>query len=150
MLWLGREEVATPLRLVLDTNVLVSALLFRQGTLRWILHSWQSGEVVPLKNTRTYEELVRVLSYTKFNLSREQIERVINTFLPWAEVVEVPDALDVPYPRDPNDRPFLELAVAGHADALVTGDDDLLTLAPEFSIPMITPRELKERLLAGN
>lgn len=150
MQWLGHEEVEIPLRLVLDTNVLVSALLFRQGTLRWILHSWQSGEIAPLRSTRALVELVRVLSYAKFGLNTEELGQVIDTYLPWTEFVEVPDRLNVPDPRDPNDRPFLELAVAGHADALVTGGDDLLTLAPEFSIPIITPRELRERLLAGN
>ena len=61
----------------------------------------------------------------------------------------MPVDLAVPQPRDPNDRPFLELALAGHADALVTGDNDLLVLADEFSIPIITPRELKELLVTG-
>ena len=56
----------------------------------------------------------------------------------------------MPNPRDPNDRPFLELAIAGNADALVTGDNDLLALAPDFPVPIITPRELMERLFPGN
>ena len=73
----------------------------------------------------------------------------MGTYLPWTEIVEVSEGLNVPQPRDPNDRPFLELALAGHADALVTGDNDLLVLADEFSIPIIAPRELKERLVDG-
>ena len=92
--------------------------------------------------------MVRVLSYAKFDLSTEDLGRVIDTYLPWTESVEVPEGLTVPTSRDPNDRPFLELAVAGHADALATGDDDLLALAPDFSIPIITPRGLGERLSA--
>ena len=150
MQWLGREEVAARLRPVLDTNVLVSALLFRRGRLRWILHSWQSGEIAPLRSTWTLVELVRVLSYAKFGLSTENVGRVIETYLPWTESVEVPEGLTVPDPRDPNDRPFLELAIAGNADALVTGDNDLLALAPYFPVPIITPRELRERLVASN
>lgn len=136
------------MRLVLDTNVLVSALLFRRGSLRWILQSWQSGEIVPLRSTWTLVELVRVLSYAKFGLSTGELGRVIGTYSPWTESVEVPDGLTVPTPRDPNDLPFLELAIAGNADALVTGDNDLLTLAPGFPVPIITPRELRDLLAA--
>ena len=69
---------------------------------------------------------------------------MLNDYIPWCEEVPIPPALDVPNSRDPNDRPFLELALAGNADALVTGDNDLLVLANEFSVPIITPRELRE------
>ena len=134
------------MRLVLDTNVLVSALLFRHGTLRWVLDSWQSGQILPIRSTQAIVELVRVLSYSKFGLNGRDITRVLDTYLPWCEIVEVRGELIVPTPRDPDDRPFLKLAIAGKANALVTGDNDLLALAPEFSIPIITPAELKTRL----
>ena len=147
MLLPGHDEVAAKLRMVLDTNVLVSALLFRRGSLRWILDSWQSGQIVPLRSTQAIVELVRVLSYTKFDLKSRDVARVLETYIPWTEFVEVPEELTVPMPRDPSDRPFLELAIAGNADALVTGDADLLVLAPDFPIPIIAPRELREQLL---
>ena len=134
------------MRLVLDTNILISVLLFRRGSLRWILGAWESGQIVPLRSAPTISELVRVLSYAKFNLNGEQVERLVATYLHWAEVVDVPEGLEVPTPRDSNDRPFLELALAGNAEALVTGDDDLLVLASDFPVPIITPRELRERL----
>ena len=138
------------MRLVLDTNVLVSVLLFRRGSLRWILEYWQSRQIVPLRSTWTERELVRVLSYDRFNLNGDQIQRILRTYLPWTESVEIPSVIGVSDPRDPNDRPFLELALAGEAEALVTGDNDLLVLASEFPIPIITPRELRERLSARN
>ena len=95
-------------------------------------------------------ELIRVLSYTRFGISEDDQQALLADYLPWAQVVNLPHGLPVPTPRDPNDRPFLELALAGHADALITGDNDLLVLANEFSIPIITPRQLRERLTAGN
>ena len=49
----------------------------------------------------------------------------------------------VPECRDPFDRPFLELATAARADALVTGDADLLALADSFAVPILTPAGLK-------
>ena len=57
--------------------------------------------------------------------------------------MEVAEPPVVPECRDPNDRPFLELALLSNADALVTGDRDLLVLGPVFSIPIITPNTLR-------
>ena len=67
-------------------------------------------------------------------------------YLPWCETVSVSAPPAVPECRDPFDRPFLELALVGQADALVTGDKDLLAPAPVFSVPILTPHELKERM----
>ena len=67
-------------------------------------------------------------------------------YQPWCEMVTVSEAPDVPECRDPNDRVFLELSLFAQADILVTGDRDLLALAPAFSIPIITPPVLRERL----
>ncbi len=62
----------------------------------------------------------------------------------WCERVIVPEGIDAPECRDPSDISFLELALAGRADALVTGDGDLLALAPIFAVPIITPSELRQ------
>ena len=148
MQWRGLEGVAALLRLVLDTNVLISVLVFG-GSLHWMLELWRQALVVPLVSQQTIVELIRVFSYPKLDLNPAEIESALEEYLPWAEVVEVPSGQSVPEPRDPNDRPFLELAIAGNADALVTGDNDLLALAPEFPVPIITPRQLRERLVAG-
>ena len=63
----GHEEVAAQLRLVLDTNVVVSVLLFGHGSLTWIMESWRSGQIVPIISEQTSAELNRVLSYPRFN-----------------------------------------------------------------------------------
>ena len=57
-------------RLVLDTNVLVSALQFLSGTVSWLRDAWQAQAVVPLASRDTTAELIRVLSYPKFQLTR--------------------------------------------------------------------------------
>ena len=131
------------LRLVLDTNVLVSALVFAEGSLSWLRVSWRSKAVVPLASRDTTNELLRVLTYPKFELTGDDIEHLLADYLPWCEPVTVSEAPRVPECRDPFDRPFLELALCGEADALVTGDPDLLTLAPEFSVPIVTAREIR-------
>ncbi len=120
----------TPPRVVLDTNVVLSALLFGAGTAARVRAGWQSGRLVPLASTATAQELVRVLAYPKFGLSAAEQEELLADYLPWAHVVQVPDPPPaVPRCRDPFDVVFLQLAVAGKARALVSGDRDLLTLA---------------------
>jgi putative PIN family toxin of toxin-antitoxin system len=119
-----------PLRVVLDTNVVLSALLFGGGSAARIRNSWQSGRFVPLASTATAQELVRVLAYPKFGLAAEEQTELLADYMPWVHVVNIPNPPPaVPRCRDPFDTPFLQLAVAGKARALVSGDRDLLALA---------------------
>ena len=136
----------TGMRLVLDTNVLLSALLFSTRSFSWLRHAWQSEAILPLVSRNTTAELIRVLRYPKFRLTREEREDILTDYLPWCETVTVSEPPAVPHCRDPFDRPFLELALVGQADALITGDNDLLALSPPFSIPILTPKALKARL----
>jgi uncharacterized protein len=119
-----------PPRVVLDTNVVLSALLFRSGPAGRVRAGWQSGRFVPLASTATAQELVRVLGYPKFMLSVDEQEELLADVMPWVEVVRIPDPPPAaPACRDPFDLPFLHLALAGRAQALVSGDRDLLALA---------------------
>ena len=133
-------------RLVLDTNVVVSALLFPTASLSWIRALWQSVTIVPLASRDTTAELIRVLLYPKFRLTVDEREDILADYLPWCETVTVSGPLSVPECRDPSDRPFLELALLGRADALVTGDSDLLAFAPNFAVPVLTPDALRAQL----
>lgn len=133
-------------RFVLDTNVLLSTLLFPVGRLSWIRHAWQSEAFRPLASRNTVEELMRVICYPKFRLTDEDRQDLLEDYLPWCESILVPDILEVPSCRDPWDRPFLQLALAGEAEGLVTGDQDLLVLADTFSVPIIPPVRFRHLL----
>lgn len=134
-------------RLVLDTNVLLSALLFPAGAASWIRAEWRAGRIRPLASRDTTAEFLRVLAYPKFALTAMERNDLLDDYLPWCDTVVVPDpSPTVPECRDSFDRPFLELALAGRADALVTGDADLLVLADSFTVPILTPAALRERL----
>ena len=119
-----------PPRVVLDTNVVLSALLFGGGPAARVRSGWQSGRFVPLASTATAQELVRVLGYPKFRLASAEQEELLADFMPWVEVVRIADPPPAtPACRDPFDLPFLQLAIGGRARVLVSGDRDLLALA---------------------
>ena len=137
----------TPARTVLDTNVLLSALLFHTDALSWLRGAWRQARIHPLASRETTEELIRVLAYPKFSLNADEQRDLLDDYLPYCESVVVPDPPpEIPECRDPFDRPFLELALAGRADALVTGDDDILALAKAFSVPILSPAMFREWL----
>ena len=125
-------------RVVLDTNVLLSALLFPSGALTALRHAWQAGDITPLMSRDTAEELIRVLAYPKFKLTVADRENLLSDILPWCEMITVPDGLPIPDCRDPHDVKFLTLALAAKADVLVTGDKDLLDLTAAFPVPILT------------
>ena len=135
------------MRVVLGINVLVSALIFSAGRLQWLRRAWQDGAVVPLLGHETAKELLRVLRYPKFRLSAGDREELLADLLPYCETVTgEPRNFDGPRCRDPEDEKFLDLARAAAADALVTGDDDLIALAGRFEIEILTPAQLYQRL----
>lgn len=140
-------DVALPTRVVLDTSVVVSALIFEAGRLAWLRRAWRDALIKPFVSKPTVAELLRVLAYPKFSLSSAEQGILQADYLPFCEAVNatVP-ARRLPRCRDPFDRPFLALALAGRADFLVTGDEDLLILAPRFSVPIVKPAELRRRL----
>lgn len=125
--------MSAPLRVVLDTNVVLSALVFGGGLAGRLRAAWQQGVFVPLASTATAQELVRVLAYPKFRLSKLEQDELLADYLPHTETVRIPQPPpSVPDCRDLLDLPFMHLAVAGKADVLVSGDRDLLVLADEF------------------
>lgn len=143
----AQEEVGRALRVVLDTNVVVSALLFRSGRLAWLRQAWAGGKVVPVVSRDTLAELVRVLAYPKFGLAAADTKNLLAHYMEHAEALgQVKTRARLPRCRDEDDRKFLLLAHAARADALVTGDRDLLALSAQSRIAILTPDALRQRL----
>lgn len=114
---------------MLDTNVVLSALLFGGGPAARVRVGWQEARFLPLASTQTVRELARVLAYPKFKLSAGEQQDLLADYVPWVQVVRVPEPPPVvPACRDRFDVAFLHLAVAGRAQVLVSGDKDLLVL----------------------
>ena len=135
--------MSSPLRVVLDTNVVLSALVFGGGPAGRLRLAWQQDVFLPLASTATARELVRVLGYPKFRLSLQEQEELLADYLPHTHAVRIPQPPpSVPACRDVMDLPFMQLAAAGSAELLVSGDRDLLTLSCEFvktfACPIVT------------
>ena len=129
---------------VLDTNVLISALLFRGQISR--LHTlWKEGAFTIVASKEMVEEYVRVLAYPKFNLTEEEVRDIVREeLIPYIEPVTVPDN-----PKgicvDPEDDKFLACAEAARADVIVSGDVHLLGLKKVKGCPILTVEKFLRR-----
>jgi putative PIN family toxin of toxin-antitoxin system len=127
-------------RVVLDTNVLVSALLFT-GISSELAPLWQRNAITVVLSRGILEEYLRVLSYPKFQLSEAEIKGLIEEeLLPYVEVVKPRKRLRI-VERDPSDDKFLECALAGKAPVIISGDKDLLSIGRYRKIRIQTPAQ---------
>jgi len=139
--------VSAALRVVLDTNAVLSALLFRAGVAGQLRMAWQREAIIPLTNTEAARELVRVLAYPKFRLSAQDRDELLADYLPYARVVAAPKRRPrVPTCRDPHDLKFLELAATGKASYLISGDRDLLSLAGQTRFQIVSPGDFLRQI----
>ncbi len=136
---------ARPLRIVLDTNVLVSGMLSPFRPPARVLDLLLARELVLLMDDRIAAEYREVVARARFGLDPDESGRVLATLEALAEQVA---ARPLPVQlADADDLPFLEVAAAGAADALVTGNvRHLQALAGRHPVPVLTPRELLEYL----
>ena len=135
-------------RVVLDTNCLVSALIFSHGRIAELRQLWQIGGIIPVVCRETVTELLRVLSYPKFNLQKQEIDSLLAEFLPWAEIFTLELPLEeIPVLCDQDDAMFIHLARASGTAFLVSGDKHLLELRQAFpELHITTPAEFLEHL----
>ena len=133
---------------VLDTNTVLSALLFNQSSLSQLRLFWQSEQLISLASKATISALIRVLAYPKFKLTSVEQRSFLDEYLPYTQTITKPEALPEPITcRDSNDVMFLELALAGDADYLITGDKDLLVLPQIFQFKTMSPTEFINNLI---
>ncbi len=136
------------MRVVVDTGVLVSALIRPYGTIGDVLRALRDGRCTIIYSTPIVVEIIDVLGrskiQTKYNVQPDDIAALINLIRLRGELV-IPKQ-QVAVCRDPKDNKFLEAALAGEAEAIVTGDDDLLALHPYEGVNILRPAELLARL----
>ena len=140
---MGTLEV---IRVVLDTNVLVSGLLFG-GTPGKLLDLWKTGTIRLTMSREMLDEFLRVLAYPKLRLSEEEIHYLLYVeVLPHVEMVQGrPGAILIP--TDPSDDMFLHCAVAAGAKYIISGDRHLLQLKSYKRIKILSPAEFLYRVI---
>lgn len=128
------------MRFVFDTNVIISAVLLA-GSVPQQAFDKALDEGKILISTPILLELAEVFSRNKLDkyLLKEERMRLLIAFLKETELVEITELITDC--RDPKDNKFLELAVSGKADCIISGDDDLLVLDPFRGIPILKPKE---------
>lgn len=135
------------MRLVVDTNILVSALLAQQSVPAQLVAHWRKGQFTLLCCEEQIEELRRVTRYPKIHerLPQALAGRLVNELRGLTEMIGSLPELDVS--PDPWDNYLLALAEAGEAQFLVTGDRaDLLSLARHGQTQIVTARQMLEQL----
>ena len=135
------------LKVVLDTNVLVSGLISNQGPPRQIVDAWLEGRFTLVTSLYLVEELAHVLTYPRIaeriRLDEPEVDTILAALLSEAEMA--PGELELPgVTRDPKDDPVVACAVEGDAGYIVSGDQDLLVLGEYEGIEVVTPRRFVE------
>ena len=132
------------LRVVLDTNVLISAILFG-GKPRQILEKAIRGEIRLCLSEPILEELKGVLQRSKFDYSPEMIQFILTELTGIADLVNPSETLNVVL-EDPEDNRILECAVEAKANYIISGDFHLLKLSRYRDIEIVNAVAFLERL----
>ncbi len=137
---MGKKEKPIK-KVVLDTNVLISSILFK-GELAGIVDLWKRGKIVPVISRETFHEFRTVLEYPKFRLTKGEINAIIEEeVLPFFEIVEI--TIEVSgVCKDPDDDKFIACALSASADFIVSGDKDLCDVVTHKSIRIIRASQL--------
>lgn len=137
------------MRVVLDTNVLISGIIHPLGASRKILEAWRINQVEIVTSSLLLSELSRVLQYPRIvkRLDESNFLKITNQLLTKAETVSgltpTPDIIK----NDPSDNVVLSCAEEGEADYIVSGDPHLLNLGSYKNIPIVTPRVFVDTIL---
>jgi uncharacterized protein len=136
------------LRAVIDTNILVSGLIRKQGLPGQVLRRLRDGDFSIIYSVPIMVEVVDVLSrpqiQRKYQVMSDDITALINLVRLRGELVSPNRKIDTC--RDPKDNRFLEAAIEGNADMIVSGDKDLLDMVDFETIPIISTAEFLARV----
>jgi uncharacterized protein len=135
---MGKKK--SPVKVVLDTNVLLSALLFR-GSLARIAALWKERLIVPVFSRETFQEFDSALKYPKFSLTKDEIKAIVEEeILPYCDVTEVTEKVEGVC-SDPDDDKFISCAVSASADFIVSGDKALTALKEYKAVKIMKPSD---------
>jgi len=140
---MGPKEI---IRIVVDTNVVISGLLF-EGIPGKIIKLSERDNIQLLVSGDIVNEYLKVLSYPKFDLNEDEISYLLyHILLPQSEVIETHAPIHVIIKDDPSDDKFLICAATGNAQYLISGDTHLTSLGRYLQTLIVTPLEFIKKM----
>jgi putative PIN family toxin of toxin-antitoxin system len=131
-------------KVVIDTNVVISALLFG-GEPGKLIPLWQRGKIKPAASKAIIDEYLRVLAYPKFKLSENEINFLLyQQILPYFDVIDVQRGPKI-IAKDPADDKFIRCALAAGGKYIISGDQHLLALKTYQKVIILSPTDFLNR-----
>lgn len=127
------------INVVLDTNVFISGF-FWEGNSRTILNLWKEDKILLIISMEIISEIVKVLKDFKIQMPDIQRKELIDLIISKSSIVQPLERINI-VKDDPSDNKFIEVAVFGHADYIVSQDKHLLILKKYKNIRIISPEE---------
>ena len=127
------------MKIVLDTNIFISGIFWR-GSSNKVILNWKEGKFTLIASLGTISEITKVLKDFKIRLPDEMIRDWIGLIVRNSIIVEPKEKISI-VKDDPKDNIFIETAVAGNADYIITQDNHLLKLKEFRRVKVITPEE---------
>jgi len=134
------------MKVVIDTNILISAVLRDRDPEAVILFIVQQPDIEWLVTAAILQEYQEVLARPRFGISAAD-------YLEWADLLKTSTVLvdisdTISFPRDPKDAPFLACALFGQADYLITGDADIFSIQDSLPARVVTVQEFKAQVMS--
>jgi len=145
------KQSGTPVRVVLDTNILISSAINKLGIPRQLFKLWRSRKLILVTSQFQLRELTRVFHYKRIRKRYPLKEGFVVRFLSLIRksgVVVSPETIPEAT-ADPDDNQILAAATAGRADAIVSGDEHLLKLKKYRLIPIYSAKRFLQKINAG-
>lgn len=127
------------MKVVLDTNIIISAVILPHGTPAKIIKAWQERKFQLLISKEIFKEIACVLArprLKKYNITLLRRKEILKVLYKYSVMTD--GKLKVKVSEDPNDDMFIVCAMEGNADYIVSGDADLLKIKSHDNIDIIT------------
>ena len=130
------------MKVVLDTNIFISGI-FWKGSSNKVITNWKEGKFTLVTSLEAVSEIIKVLKDFKIKLSDEMIKEWVDLIVRNSMIVEPKEKIEA-VKDDPKDNIFIETAVAGNVDYIISQDNHLLKLKEFRGIKIITPEEFNK------
>jgi len=130
------------MKIVLDTNIFVSGI-FWKGSSNKIITNWKEGKFILVTSLEAVSEIIKVLKDFKIKLSDDMVKEWVDLIVRNSIIVEPKERISI-VKDDPKDNIFIETAVAGNVDYLISQDNHLLKLKEFRGIKIIAPEEFNK------